>query len=79
VKICHVITRLIIGGAQENTVATCIGLQKLGHQVELVTGPETGPEGSLHEQTRTAGVPVIVLAKSVSRFVSCALAGAIIS
>jgi glycosyltransferase involved in cell wall biosynthesis len=60
-RICHVITRLIIGGAQENTVATCIGLQKLGHEVELVTGSETGPEGSLHEQARTAGVPVIVV------------------
>jgi glycosyltransferase involved in cell wall biosynthesis len=60
-RICHVITRLIVGGAQENTVSTCIGVRKLGHDVDLVTGPETGPEGSLHDQARAAGVPVIVV------------------
>lgn len=60
-KIGHVITRLIVGGAQENTVATCIGLRKLGHEVDLVTGPQTGPEGSLYEQTRAAGVPIVTV------------------
>ena len=60
-KICHVITRLIVGGAQENTVATCIGLRRLGHAVDLVIGPQTGPEGSLAEQVRAAGVPMIVV------------------
>jgi len=55
-KICHVITRLIVGGAQENTVATCLGLRKLGHEVDLVTGPQTGPEGALE-----AGMPVRVV------------------
>src|SRR5664280_2192977 len=60
-KVCHVITRLIVGGAQENTVATCIGLRRLGHDVDLVIGPETGPEGSLHDLASAAGVPIIVL------------------
>ena len=60
-KVCHVITRLIVGGAQENTVASCIGLRKLGYDCELVTGPQTGPEGSLRDQVRAAGVPLIVL------------------
>lgn len=46
-KICHVITRMIIGGAQENTHLTCAGLAERGHEVMLVTGVETGPEGSL--------------------------------
>lgn len=46
-KICHVITRLIIGGAQENTLLTCEGLAARGHDVTLVAGPTTGPEGSL--------------------------------
>ena len=59
-KICHVITRLIVGGAQENTVSTCIGLRKLGHDVDLVIGPQTGPEGSLHDQAKGEGVPIIV-------------------
>jgi glycosyltransferase involved in cell wall biosynthesis len=47
-RVTHVITRLIIGGAQENTVATVLGLQRYpGLQVNLVAGPTTGPEGSL--------------------------------
>ena len=49
-KVCHVITRLIVGGAQENTVATCRGLRRLGHECDLVTGPQTGPEGSLNAE-----------------------------
>src|ERR1700733_4436509 len=60
-KICHLITRLIVGGAQENTVSSCIGLRKLGHDVDLVIGPQTGPEGSLYDQARAAGVPIIVI------------------
>jgi glycosyltransferase involved in cell wall biosynthesis len=46
-RICHIITRLIIGGAQENTILTCEGLTRLGHDVILMAGPETGREGSL--------------------------------
>ncbi len=60
-KVCHVITRLIVGGAQENTVATCAGLKRLGYDVDLVTGPQTGPEGSLYDAVRAAGVPLIIL------------------
>ena len=58
-KVCHVITRLIVGGAQENTVATCIGLHKRGHDVTLVTGAQTGPEGSL--LAHVGDVPVQIL------------------
>jgi len=47
-RIAHVITRLIIGGAQENTAATVVGLQrKEGLEVELITGPTRGAEGTL--------------------------------
>lgn len=46
-RIVHLITRLIIGGAQENTVLSCEGLAARGHEVILMTGPTTGPEGSL--------------------------------
>ena len=47
-RITHVITRLIIGGAQENTLSSVLGLrQKPGLEVKLVSGPATGPEGSL--------------------------------
>src|SRR5262245_66261928 len=47
-RITHVITRLIVGGAQENTIASVFGLrQKPGLKVDLISGPSTGPEGSL--------------------------------
>ena len=47
-RVTHVITRLIIGGAQENTVSSVLGLRrKPGLQVQLISGPTTGPEGSL--------------------------------
>jgi len=51
-KIVHIITRLILGGAQENTLITCKLLAERGHDVTLVTGPATGPEGELFEQTK---------------------------
>jgi glycosyltransferase involved in cell wall biosynthesis len=61
VRICHVITRLIVGGAQENTLLTCRELHSRGHQVVLVTGPETGPEGSMLEQAGADGYEVTVV------------------
>lgn len=47
-RVTHVITRLIVGGAQENTVASVLGLRKKPClQIDLISGPTTGPEGSL--------------------------------
>ncbi len=46
-KICHVITRMIVGGAQENTLFTIVGHIQKGHEVVLITGPSPGPEGEL--------------------------------
>jgi glycosyltransferase involved in cell wall biosynthesis len=47
-RVTHIITRLIVGGAQENTVASVLGLRsKPGLEVDLISGPTTGPEGSL--------------------------------
>lgn len=60
-KIVHIITRLILGGAQENTLITCKLLVERGHEVTLITGPAIGPEGALFEQTKTAGYKTIVL------------------
>jgi glycosyltransferase involved in cell wall biosynthesis len=50
-RVIHVITRLIIGGAQENTISSVLGLRlKPGVDATLVSGPTTGPEGSLEPQ-----------------------------
>lgn len=62
-RVCHIITRLIVGGAQENTLASVIGLRRLpGYEcVDLVSGVETGAEGSLVEQARREDVEPIWL------------------
>jgi glycosyltransferase involved in cell wall biosynthesis len=50
-RVTHVITRLIVGGAQENTVSCVLGLMdKPSMQVRLLSGAETGPEGSLSDR-----------------------------
>jgi len=46
-KICHLITRMILGGAQENTLATVSGLAARGHDVTLVSGPAEEEQGAL--------------------------------
>jgi glycosyltransferase involved in cell wall biosynthesis len=48
-RILHISTRLILGGSQENTVLSCEGQARLGHDVHLAFGPIYGPEGSLLE------------------------------
>jgi glycosyltransferase involved in cell wall biosynthesis len=60
-KIVHVITRLIVGGAQENTLLSCEGQHDLGHDVTLITGPPLGPEGSLLDRARAYGYRVEVV------------------
>lgn len=60
-KIVHVITRLILGGAQENTLITCKLLAQRGHDITLVTGPALGPEGELFDQAQGQGYKVIVV------------------
>jgi len=59
--VTHAITRLIVGGAQENTIWTVLGLQpKQEYRTELVSGPTHGSEGSLEsELARAPGVLTI--------------------
>lgn len=61
-RIAHVITRMILGGAQENTLYNCEDLQRFyGDNVLLITGPSLGPEGSLLERAQASGVPVRII------------------
>src|SRR5258708_9344132 len=57
-RIVHIITRLIVGGAQENTLLSCEGQHDRGHEVTLITGPAIGPEGSLMERATGYGYRV---------------------
>ncbi|MFA9479628.1 glycosyltransferase family 4 protein [Phycisphaerales bacterium AB-hyl4] len=58
-KILHIITRLILGGAQQNTVMSCAAQVAAGHEVTLAYGPIYGPEGSLLEQARASGAQLV--------------------
>ncbi|NND97377.1 MAG: glycosyltransferase family 4 protein [Pirellulaceae bacterium] len=61
-RIAHIITRMIIGGAQENTLLNCLDLMRdHGDDVLLITGPETGPEGDLLSQGRAGELQIKVL------------------
>ena len=66
-SIIHVITRLILGGAQENTLASVLGLREdPGFEVSLISGPTLGPEGSL--EPLAAAIPgLLTLVPSLIR------------
>ena len=43
-RVLHIITRLIVGGAQENTLLTSAGLDRMPeYEVTLATGVDQGP------------------------------------
>ena len=56
VKVLHIITRLIVGGAQENTLLTADGLDQARWSVDVISGPQTGPEGSLWGFAKERGI-----------------------
>ena len=61
-RVAHIITRMIIGGAQENTLYNCLDLASdFGDDVLLITGPALGPEGQLLEQGRAGGLKVAMI------------------
>ena len=61
-KVVHFITRLIIGGAQQNTLLT-VEDQHRDYQddVTLITGPGIGPEGSLVERAESGGIDIRIV------------------
>ena len=61
-KIVHVVTRMILGGAQENTLLSALDQQHLwGDEVTLITGPALGPEGSLLDRARDGKLDVRII------------------
>ncbi|MFW6044445.1 MAG: glycosyltransferase family 4 protein [Planctomycetota bacterium] len=62
IRVVHIITRMILGGAQENTLLTCIGLHNDPEwEVTLITGPAVGPEGELIGRARREGIDTILV------------------
>jgi len=60
IRVLHIITRLIIGGAQENTLLTVEGLHaRPEYAVALLVGSDRGSEGTLLARARRGGVPLL--------------------
>jgi glycosyltransferase involved in cell wall biosynthesis len=58
VRVLHLITLFSLGGATENTLLSVEGLQKLGYDVEIITGPPIASEGDLFAEAQQRGVRV---------------------
>jgi glycosyltransferase involved in cell wall biosynthesis len=59
IRVLHVITRMVKGGAQENTLANVARIHGDGWESSLVTGHAGGAEGSLEPECLAAGVRMI--------------------
>ena len=69
-KICHVITRMVVGGAQENTLFTALDHAEKGHDVTLVTGFSPGREGELLQKAKLNDKLKIVETPTLCREIS---------
>jgi glycosyltransferase involved in cell wall biosynthesis len=65
IRVLHIITRLIIGGAQENTMYTAEYLDQSRYQVDVISGPQTGTEGSLIDEFNTRGIHLVFMPQLV--------------
>jgi len=56
IRVLHVITRFILGGAQETTLLGAALVDQARYPSEILSGVETGPEGDLSDEARARGV-----------------------
>jgi UDP-GlcNAc:undecaprenyl-phosphate/decaprenyl-phosphate GlcNAc-1-phosphate transferase len=62
IRVAHVITRLILGGAQENTLSSAIGQHcDPRFDVTLVCGVDEAGEGNMFAEATQAGVKTVVI------------------
>ena len=60
VHVLQMITRLIVGGAQETVILIAQMLDQSRWDVHVLSGPQTGSEGSLIENARERGIPLTI-------------------
>ena len=71
IRVLHIITRMIVGGAQENTLLSVIGLDAMPeYEVTLVSGIDRGREGELLSEARAKTHLLIVpeMGRSINPF-----------
>lgn len=53
IRVLHIITRMIVGGAQENTLLSVVGLDAMPeYEVDFISGIDNGKEGEMLSQAR---------------------------
>ena len=60
IRVLQIITRLIVGGAQETVMITADRLDKQRFQVDVISGPQTGCEGSLIEEIQAHSISLTI-------------------
>jgi glycosyltransferase involved in cell wall biosynthesis len=81
-RVLHIITRMIVGGAQENTMLSCALMDARGFESEILSGPETGAEGELHSECTRRDVRVVIepgLVRRVAPHLDLAVIGRLVS
>lgn len=71
VRVLHIITRMIVGGAQENTLLSVEGLDAMPeYEVTLISGIDEGREGELLSRARETTHLIVVpaLVRSINPF-----------
>ena len=71
IRVLHIITRMIVGGAQENTLLSVVGLDAMPeYDVTLVSGIDKGKEGELLSQARETTHLVVLpeMGRSINPF-----------
>lgn len=71
VRVLHIITRMIVGGAQENTLLSVVGLDAMPeYEVDFVSGIDKGKEGELLSQARETTKLIILpeMGRSINPF-----------
>ena len=71
IRVLHIITRMIVGGAQENTLLSVEGLDAMPeYYVDFISGIDTGREGELLTRARETTNLIIVpeLGRAINPF-----------
>lgn len=64
-RVLHIITRMVRGGAQKNTLATVAGLSQKNYDVTLVSGPSWGTEDEILHEALEQNLKVLILPELV--------------
>ncbi len=71
IRVLHIITRMIVGGAQENTLLSVVGLDAMPeYDVTLISGIDKGREGELLSQARETSHLIVLpeMGRSINPF-----------